>query len=106
MGKQMEEASSPRKRAWRLPSVHWTLGGGQGAARDAIGLTPAFAGMTVRSMRAAFASERQLHAGRERKAAGELLHFLGHVRLDMRLGVVEGGEDQILEHLALVRIDQ
>src|SRR5260221_1404973 len=51
-------------------------------------------------------SKRQLHPRRQLQPAGDLRHLLGDMRLDARLRLVEGGDDEVLEHLDLVGIEQ
>ena len=41
-----------------------------------------------------------------RQAAGELAHLLLQVRVDLGLGVVAGGDDQVLQDLDLVRVGE
>ena len=41
----------------------------------------------------------QLHARRDRQSAGDLLHFRLHGGFGLGLGVLQGGDDQILEDL-------
>ena len=50
-------------------------------------------------------SERQLHSWGKLQTTGDLLHFLGRGGLDLRLGVAVGGEDQVLQHFGVSRVD-
>ncbi len=52
----------------------------------------------VMGARRPVASHRQVEAGRQVDAAGELRHLFLGPGLDLALGVGEGGDDQILEH--------
>src|SRR5512132_1564910 len=51
-------------------------------------------------------SERKLYSRRQLQPARDFRHALGDVRLQLRLGVVHGGDDQVLEHLDLLAVDQ
>src|SRR6516165_6701814 len=51
-------------------------------------------------------SERQLDAARQLQAARELMHLLLSVSGYFSPGIVECGDDQILQHLDLFRVDQ
>jgi hypothetical protein len=46
----------------------------------------------------------QLQAGRHRQAAGEGLHLLLHRLLDLGLGVVMRGDDEVLEDFSVFRL--
>src|SRR6185312_396331 len=50
--------------------------------------------------------ERQLHPRRQLHAAGDLLHLARHHRVDLAFGVAMRGDDQVLQHLRIRRIDK
>src|SRR5215469_2203827 len=49
--------------------------------------------------------ERQLEAARQLQTAGQLLHLLLGVSSDLAPGIIEGGDDQVLQDLDLTGVD-
>jgi hypothetical protein len=48
----------------------------------------------------------QLHARRQRQAAGHFLHLFLHDRLGLALRVLRGGDDQVFEDFGFVRFQK
>src|SRR5262245_32059771 len=51
-------------------------------------------------------TSEQLKPGWEGETAGNLAHFGLHGCFGLGLGVLEGGDDQVLEHLGFLRLDE
>src|SRR4051794_33424160 len=68
-------------------------------SRRSASIRPSRAGSLAKS---APASEGELHARRQRHAGGELAHLLGADLLGLADGVVEGGGDEVLQHVLVV----